>query len=173
MKDLTTPAILFAIFTLGLGINAVLVWRQVKKRNTSIQPLEKSKKLYLLGLVATFFTVLLYFLYKVPENLTDFLGMLAIVSSYTVFSFLYKDMVPFFSNEGIYVRDKEVSYRKIRSFKVINEESESPKVKLKYLIPVAKNKEGEQEEEGTIRIRKDMLKPFTEKLRKERVRKTL
>lgn len=173
MKDLTTPAILFVLFTLGLGINALLVWRKIRKRNTAMVLLEKTKKLYLLGLVATFFTLVLYLVYKVPENLTDFLSMLGIVASYTVFSFLYKDMVPFYSNEGIYVRDKEVPYKKIRSFKVINEDTDSPKVTLKYLVPASKKKESEQDEEGTIRIKKDMLKPFMEKLRKERVRKTL
>jgi len=171
MQDLTFMAILFVIFSLGLGINAAVMAKKIRGRNTDIVLLEKPKKFYYLGMVSTVFTLMLYFVYKVPDNVETFLGMLAIVISYTIFSYLYKNLVAFYSKEGIFFNDKEIPYKKIDFFQITDEESKAPKVMIRYKSEGKKKNSAEIVEQGVLRVKKEILTALIEKLRKERVRR--
>lgn len=171
MQDLTYMAILFVIFSLGLGINAAVMAKKIRGRNTEIVLLEKPKKFYYLGMVSIVFTLMLYFVYKVPDNVETFLGMLAIVVSYTIFSYLYKNLVAFYSKEGIFINDKEIPYKKIDFFQITDEESKAPKVMIRYKAEGKKKNQAEVIEQGVLRVKKEILTNLIEKLRKERVRR--
>ncbi len=171
MQDLTFMAILFVIFSLGLGINAAVMARKIRGRNTDIVLLEKPKKFYYLGMISIVFTLMLYFVYQVPDNVETFLGMLAIVVSYTIFSYLYKNLVAFYSKEGIFFNDKEIPYKKIDAFQITDEDSKAPKVLIRYKTEGKKKNQAEVVEQGVLRVKKEVLTGLIEKFRKERVRR--
>jgi len=171
MQDFSIMAIIFVILTLGLGLNAAFMAKKIRSRNTDIVLIEKPKRLYYLGIVSTVFTLILYFFFQIPDNLEAFLGMLAIVVGYTVFSYLYKNLVAFYSNEGVFINDREIPYKKIDFYQVTSEESKAPRVVIRYKAEGRKKNQAEVQEQGTLRIEKEVLKGFMEKLRKERVRR--
>ncbi|MBR0575654.1 hypothetical protein KCG48_04780 [Proteiniclasticum sp. BAD-10] len=170
MNDFLTMSIVFSLFSLGLGINGVIMTRKVLSRNTEIHYIEKSRKLHFLGILAVLSTLFLYFIFDVPEDQTTFLGMLAIMVSYTFFAYFYRNMVAFYSKEGVFFNTKEIPYKKIDSYSVTGEDKAYPKITLRYRTESNKKK-GEVQEQGTMKVEKALLTGFTDRLRKERVRK--
>lgn len=162
---------LFVGVTTALGINAFFMYRKIIKRNHNIIFLGKSRKTYLLGVVAMAFTLFLYFAYDVPDNFLSFIAMLGIVTSYTFFSFMYKDLVPFYSEEGIFINDSEVPYQDIVNYKITNENEKGQRVNLNYRT-VSKGKlKKEKIEWGVVRPDQDTFNEFTKRLRAKKVRR--
>lgn len=164
-------SVLFVSVTMALGINAFFMYRKIIKRNHNIVLLGKSKKTYLLGLVAMVFTLLLYFVFQVPDNFTSFLAMLGIVTSYTFFSYMYKDLVPFYSDEGIFINDSEIPYEQFINYKVTNENQKNQRINLNYKSTSKRKKNKEKVEWGVVRPDPDTYRDFAKRLRLKKVKK--
>ncbi len=171
MDNFLTLSFLFVGVTMALGINAFIMYKKIIKRNHNIHLLGKSKKVYIFGLVAMVFTIVLYLGYKVPDNLLSFLATLGIVTSYTFFSFMYKDLIPFYSDEGIFINDSEVAYSDVISYKITHENQEGQRINLTYRTINKKKLNKEKVEWGVVKPSLEVSQDFSKRLRLKKVRR--
>lgn len=171
MNEFLGLAVLFVGVTMALGINAFIMYKKITKRNHNIVLLGNPKKVYLLGLVAMVFTVVLYLTYQVPDNFVSFLAMMGIVTSYTFFSFMYKDLIPFYSDEGIFINDSEVPYNDVISYKITNENQKGQRINLTYKTFSKGKLKKEKVEWGVVKPVDETFKNFTKRLRLKKVRR--
>lgn len=171
MDEFLTLAVLFVGVTMALGINAFIMYKKIIKRNHHIVLLGRSKKVYLLGLLAMVFTLVLYLAYDVPDNLLSFLAMMGIVTSYTFFSFMYRDLIPFFSDEGIFINDSEVTYDNIISYKITHENEKNQRINLTYRTFSKKKLKKEKVEWGVVKPDEATSKDFIKRLRLQKIRR--
>ncbi len=171
MDKFLTLSFLFVGITLGLGVNAFIMYRKISKRNHSIVLLGKPKKIYLFGLVAMVLTLVLYIGFKVPDNLVSFSAMMGIVSAYTFFSFMYRDLVPFYSDEGIFINDNEVSYDNLISYKITHENEKNQRINVTYRTVSKGKMKKEKVEWGVVRPDVETTKDFLKRLRLKKIRR--
>ncbi len=171
MDEFLTLSFLFVGVTMALGINAFIMYKKIIKRNHNIVLLGKSKKVYILGLVAMVFTLVLYLAYDVPDNLTSFIATMGIVTSYTFFSFMYRDLIPFYSDEGIFLNDSEVTYDNLISYKITNENQKGQRINLTYRTISKKKLKKEKVEWGVVKPSLETSKDFLKRLRLKKIRR--